>query len=369
MLTMPLAALPATRRATVIRGLWLCATLALVAHTEVQAQNGAPALVGPPISLISPATAPSVERLAWLSGCWRSEGGEAGSGEQWLPLAGQTLLGASRTVRGGATVGYEFMQIRQQADGSVVFAALPNGRNETLFTLLPGAPLEAVFENAGNDFPQRVIYRLEEGGRLRARIEGRRGGAPTGIDFPMQRTPCEALPPRPGAFQGLAWGATELQMAQRFGAALKLAECPPMPKGTPPAVGAGREACDHPTLAPYDVAGVPFRLHLHVDAAQRQLVRVALAWAGEAAQATASDTGWSDKHRRLRQLLVQRYGNPETTHVDTDGGLHSAVARWRVGETLIELKSSYQARSGNSPAREQVGIVYQPVHAGEAGRL
>jgi hypothetical protein len=134
-------------------------------------------------------------------------------------------------------------------------------------------------------------------------------------------------------------------------------------------VGPAREACDHPTLAPYDVAGVPFRLHLHVDAAQRQLVRVALAWAGEAAQATASDTGWSDKHRRLRQLLVQRYGNPETTHVDTDGGLHSAVARWRVGETLIELKSSYQAHSGNSPAREQVGIVYQPVHAGEAGRL
>ena len=223
MRAMSRADLPATRRATVIRGLWLCATLALLVHTAVRAQNGAPALVGPPISLISPATAPSVERLAWLSGCWRSEGGEAGSGEQWLPLAGQTLLGASRTVRGGATVGYEFMQIRQQPDGSVVFAALPNGRNETLFTLLPGAPLEAVFENAGNDFPQRVIYRLEEGGRLRARIEGRRGGAPAGIDFPMQRTPCEALPPRPGAFQGLAWGASELQMAQRFGAALKLA--------------------------------------------------------------------------------------------------------------------------------------------------
>jgi hypothetical protein len=45
------------------------------------------------------------------------------------------------------------------------------------------------------------------------------------------------------------------------------------------------------------------------------------------------------------------------------------VARWRVGDTLIELKSSYQARSGSGPAREQVGIVYQPVYAGEAGRL
>ena len=37
--------------------------------------------------------------------------------------------------------------------------------------LLPGAPLEAVFENAGNDFPQRVIYRRDGDTRLLARID------------------------------------------------------------------------------------------------------------------------------------------------------------------------------------------------------
>ena len=34
--------------------------------------------------------------LAWLAGCWASEGGEPGSGEQWMPPAGGTLLGRTR---------------------------------------------------------------------------------------------------------------------------------------------------------------------------------------------------------------------------------------------------------------------------------
>lgn len=29
-----------------------------------------------------------VAQLAWLSGCWRGESGEAGTQEQWMPPAG-----------------------------------------------------------------------------------------------------------------------------------------------------------------------------------------------------------------------------------------------------------------------------------------
>jgi len=56
--------------------------------------------------------------LAWLAGCWASEGGEPGSGEQWMPPAGGTLLGTSRTVAKGRTVAHEFMQIREQEPGA-----------------------------------------------------------------------------------------------------------------------------------------------------------------------------------------------------------------------------------------------------------
>ncbi len=310
--------------------------------------------------------AATLEGLAWLGGCWRRDGAETGSGEQWLPLAGGTLLGVNRHVRQGVTVGHEFMQIRRQADGSVAFIALPAGRTvETVFTLLPGPPMEATFENPEHDFPQRVIYRLGEGGKLRARIEGHRAGAPAAVDFAFTRAACDAQPALPEAFQGLPWGADETQIALRFGPALKRADCSAAQRRAL----RPREACNHPVLASYPVAGVPFRLHLHVDETARQLVRVSLQWSGEGEAAAGTDRGWSEKHRQLRQLLTQRYGGPENTHVDSDGDQHSATARWRRGETMIELRSTFRPPTAGAPANEQVGIVYLPVTAGDAGKL
>lgn len=311
------------------------------------------------------AAADGVERLAWLAGCWRAEGGEPGSGEQWLAPAGGTLLGVSRTVKNGVTVAHEFMQIRAGADGGLVFIARPSGQAEGSFALLPGAPTEAVFENPQHDFPQRVIYRLEDGGRLRARIEATRDGQLRGIDFPLQRVPCDPPPSaRPEAFQGLPWGADEAQLLQRFGAALKTVDC-----GTPQRRPAPRrgEACDHPTLAPYEVAGVPFRLNLHVDESLRQLVRVALVWEGPAA--AGGDSGFSEKHRQLRQLLSQRYGAAESTDVANEPEAWNATARWRRGPTVIELNSVFRPRNAAGPAREAVEITYLPVTAGDAGKL
>src|SRR6202012_23245 len=64
------------------------------------------------VSTSACAEAMDISHLSWLSGCWNSEASEPGSGEQWLPLAGGTLLGVSRTVKQGKTVAFEFMQIR-----------------------------------------------------------------------------------------------------------------------------------------------------------------------------------------------------------------------------------------------------------------
>lgn len=141
-----------------------------------------------------PAKAASVSELAWLAGCWASEGAEPGSGELWTAPAGGTLLGLSRTVQGGRTVAHEFMQIREIAPGRLAFIANPSGQAEASFPLLRLTAGEVVFENPGHDFPQRILYRLEEGGRLLGRIEGLAKGQPKGIDFPMRRTSCDPAP-------------------------------------------------------------------------------------------------------------------------------------------------------------------------------
>lgn len=145
------------------------------------------------VAASAPAAAAPLAELNWLAGCWLSEVDEAGSGEQWMPAAGGTMLGMSRTLKGGRTVQFEFMQIRASAAGAVVFIAHPGGRPGTSFMATEVSAAAAVFENLGHEFPQRVIYRLQPGGRLAARIEGLRGGELRGIDFPMRRVACATL--------------------------------------------------------------------------------------------------------------------------------------------------------------------------------
>jgi hypothetical protein len=133
----------------------------------------------------------AIEDLAWLAGCWQAEGGEPGSVEHWLAPAGGTLLGMSRAVKNGCTVAHEFMQIRRDDAGRVVFIAAPSGQATTTFVRVGGGAAEVVFENPAHDFPQRVIYRRTGPDRLLGRIEGLRNGAPRAIDFPFVRLACD----------------------------------------------------------------------------------------------------------------------------------------------------------------------------------
>ena len=102
----------------------------------------------------------SLGQLAWLSGCWSAEGSELGSGEQWTPLAGASLMGMSRTVLQGKTVAYEFMRITQGSDGKLAIFAQPSGKPPASFPVRSMSGNNVVFENLDHEFPQRVIYRL-----------------------------------------------------------------------------------------------------------------------------------------------------------------------------------------------------------------
>jgi hypothetical protein len=132
--------------------------------------------------------AESIDSLKWLSGCWAAVGSDYGSGEIWTIPAGRSLLGVSRTVKDGETVAYEFMQIRQEANG-IFFIARPSGQEEARFKATSIREGKIVFENPEHDFPQTITYELKDGD-LSARIEGKKKGKARAIDFPMTRHEC-----------------------------------------------------------------------------------------------------------------------------------------------------------------------------------
>jgi hypothetical protein len=147
--------------------------------------------------LLSPGLARAEDRaftindLAWLEGCWSSNRDGRETTEYWLKPAGGTMLGISRTIADGKTLEFEFMQIRQDASGEILFVAKPSGQPEATFKLIKGSDREVIFENPQHDFPQRVIYRLQSDGSLLGQIEGVSKGKEKSVDFPMTRANCD----------------------------------------------------------------------------------------------------------------------------------------------------------------------------------
>ena len=127
----------------------------------------------------------TVDRVAWLQGCWRSTRGEATVEEQWMAPRGGTMLGMGRTVQGGNLVEYELVLIKEQA-GRLAFEAHPSGQPTATFTATTASDGSVVFENPQHDFPQRVGYRRHGADSLQAWIEGQANGKSRRVDFSYQ---------------------------------------------------------------------------------------------------------------------------------------------------------------------------------------
>jgi hypothetical protein len=121
----------------------------------------------------SPVTA---DQLSWISGYWLScEDGREVS-ETWSDPRGGLMLGAALTVEGGKLTTFESSRIAPSspAGGNVAYFAGVNGAPPVVFAAREASGTRVVFENAGHDFPQRVIYeRVAD--VLNARIEGHMG--------------------------------------------------------------------------------------------------------------------------------------------------------------------------------------------------
>jgi hypothetical protein len=133
----------------------------------------------------------TIDRVKWLQGCWQATRGEATIEEQWMGPRGSTMLGMSRTVRGGKTAEYELVLIKEHG-GALAYEAHPSGQPSATFVATTTSDGSVVFENAKHDFPQRVGYRRDGPDGLQAWIEGEVNGTSRRVEFAYRRARCEA---------------------------------------------------------------------------------------------------------------------------------------------------------------------------------
>jgi hypothetical protein len=123
-------------------------------------------------------TAPATDMAAlpvWLAGCWRSEVGESWTEECWSEPRCSSMIGYSRSGKGGQVTTWEVMEFQVTADapdGAVArlgFWAAPQGKKWTMFSWSPTAQPGVTLYNVVNDYPQRIRY-WRDGGDLIAEI-------------------------------------------------------------------------------------------------------------------------------------------------------------------------------------------------------
>jgi hypothetical protein len=138
----------------------------------------------------TPAPAASVADLSWLEGHWAGADGSLQMEEIWTSAAGDALVGLHKDVatKAGTTrmVSFEFLRIERDAEG-IAYVAQPGGRPPTRFLLAESGARRVVFANAAHDFPQRILYWIDDAGALHARIEGPKNGRVVGQEWTWTR--------------------------------------------------------------------------------------------------------------------------------------------------------------------------------------
>ena len=130
---------------------------------------------------------PSLSDLEWLAGSWAGHQGETEMEEHWTTPAGGMMVGMHRDLRPDGSAFFEFLRIVETDEG-IAYLAMPAGRNPpTSFPLLAMEHQKVVFENPAHDFPQRILYWLDDADVLHARIEGTEDGENHGVEWIYRR--------------------------------------------------------------------------------------------------------------------------------------------------------------------------------------
>lgn len=114
------------------------------------------------------ASAPSAEtdgRLFYMVGCWRSADGV--NQETWASPIGGLMFGHAQTFQSGQLSFFEQSRIDLRTQPAT-FTVSPNGARSVTFVedpeaVIAGTP-SVTFQNAENDFPQKITYRQAKKG-------------------------------------------------------------------------------------------------------------------------------------------------------------------------------------------------------------
>lgn len=131
-----------------------------------------------------------INQVSWMLGEWVKEMPNGVFVEKWQKETDTSYIGEGVfTGNGGDTLFSEKLRLEQRGDELwyIPTVANQNKGEAVLFKETKIVDNEAVFENPGHDFPQRIIYKRTSDSTLYARVEGMQGGNEVKEEFNFKK--------------------------------------------------------------------------------------------------------------------------------------------------------------------------------------
>jgi hypothetical protein len=121
----------------------------------------------------------AIEEISWMIGTW--QGTDINTvifNESWK-REGKSFVGFGCSMSpDGDTLFKENLKIDLVEGVPYYIVTIPPKKEPVLFKLVQGDDHNAIFENRGHDFPQRISYVLQDNNKLKVRLEGIEKGVP-----------------------------------------------------------------------------------------------------------------------------------------------------------------------------------------------
>ena len=129
---------------------------------------------------------PAPPDMSWLAGYWLDCSGGREQSETWSDPRAGLVVGHALSLS-GSRVSFEVAHIGPTPQG-FAYSAQPRCAPPTVFVLTESGPGRAVFANAENNFPTRIVYE-RDGAALKARIEGEINGQARSMEWNFTAAP------------------------------------------------------------------------------------------------------------------------------------------------------------------------------------
>jgi hypothetical protein len=130
-----------------------------------------------------------IEKAAWLIGTWENNSSEGNLSETWKKENDSVYNGQSYFIKKQDTLHSEQIRL-SQVGAELVYRPTVQGQNNNKpvdFKMTSSTDKQIVFENAGHDYPQKIVYNKITADSLVATISGMQQGKPSSESYPMKK--------------------------------------------------------------------------------------------------------------------------------------------------------------------------------------